>query len=555
MRGDLVELGAQDLRFTASEGVELFNDGLHLALSTDDVDRLVSRTEGWAAGLQLAGLRMRSSMHPAKFVERFSGADRHVVDYLGEEVLRSQPPRVLEFLVRTSVLNRLCAPVCDALTGERDGAQLLEQVLRANLFLIPLDEERRWFRYHHLFGELLRHELARTAPDQVVDLHLRAALWYSAAGHTAEAIGHAMVAGDTALASRLVAAGWRRQFNAGHLDTVRSWLAALPADLVAAEAPLSVARVWIAIDSGRLDEVGAALDAAEASGHVDTHLRVLRALHIYKTGDVESAAARLRTITPSGADPFVSTVHRLLSGVTALWGGDLARARDLLQDAARRAEEDDNHLGHVYARGYLALIAVLCDDLDTAHALADEAQHLVRETLADEHFVAMIPALARARLLAAAERDGQREATDWAATSVRLGRRGAGRVELAGALLTAAMTARSTGAVGSARSLLADARAVLRTCPGPGPLVTSWLATEQRAPGPHDDGEQAVEPLTERELAILALLPTHMSQRQLASTLFIAPNTIKTHVRAIYRKLGADSRGDAVVRARRRGLI
>ena len=177
-----MELGAQDRRFTASEGVALFNDRLGLALSLDDVDRLVSRTEGWAAGLQLAGLRMLGTKHPAQFVERFSGADRHVVDYLGEGSAQEPATRVLEFLVRTSVLNRLCAPVCDALTGERDGAQLLEQILRANLFLIPLDEERRWFRYHtggharagHAGGQRVhphaeRAQLQRRGTGQAVD--------------------------------------------------------------------------------------------------------------------------------------------------------------------------------------------------------------------------------------------------------------------------------------------------------------------------------------------------------------------------------------------------
>ena len=256
--------------------------------------RLLARTEGWAAGLQLAALRLKDRADPSAFIERFTGADWHIVNYLGEEVLTSQPPRVRDFLLLTSVLNRMCAPLCNALTGRPDGAELISEIHRANLFLIPLDDEHRWFRYHHLFAGLLRHELSRTAPEKPSALHQRAAQWYADNGDAAEAIGHAIASGDVPLSRRLVAAHWRQHFNAGQLETVRRWLDALPAELVAVDASLSAARVWVALDTGRLEEVGAALDAAEASGPPDTHLMVLRALHMYKTGDVGGAAGRLQ---------------------------------------------------------------------------------------------------------------------------------------------------------------------------------------------------------------------------------------------------------------------
>ena len=275
--------------------------------------RLLARTEGWAAGLQLAALRLRGRADPSAFIERFTGADWHIVNYLGDEVLTSQTPLVREFLLVTSVLNRMCAPLCDALTGRADSAELISEIHRANLFLIPLDDEHRWFRYHHLFGGLLRHELASTAPERPSVLHRRAAQWYADHGDGAEAIGHAIASGDDSLSTQLVAAHWRQPFNAGQLETVRMWLDALPAELVAADASLSAARVWVALDTGRLEEVGAALDAAEASGPPDTQLMVLRALHMYKTGDVGGAAGRLREISLSD-DPFVATVHRLVAG-------------------------------------------------------------------------------------------------------------------------------------------------------------------------------------------------------------------------------------------------
>jgi ATP/maltotriose-dependent transcriptional regulator MalT len=215
VRGELAELRAEDLRFSAGEAVQFFSDRLGPLLSEHDVLRLLARTEGWAAGLQLAALRLRDRADPSDFIERLTGADWHIVSYLGEEVLASQPPEVREFLLVTSVLNRMCAPLCDALTERADGTELIGEIYRANLFLVPLDDEHRWFRYHHLFGGLLRHELARTAPDRASVLHQRAARWYADRGDAAEAIGHAIASGDESLSGRLVAAHWRRPFNAG----------------------------------------------------------------------------------------------------------------------------------------------------------------------------------------------------------------------------------------------------------------------------------------------------------------------------------------------------
>ena len=383
VRGDLAELRAEDLRFSAGEAVEFFSSRLGPLLSEHDVLRLLARTEGWAAGLQLAALRLRDRADPADFIERLTGADWHIVNYLGEEVLASQPSEVREFLLETSVLNRMCAPLCDALTGRADGTGLINEIYRANLFLVPLDDERRWFRYHHLFGGLLRHELARTAPDRPPVLHQRAAQWYADHGDAAEAISHAIASGDEMLSGRLVATHWRQPFNAGQLETVRMWLDALPAELVSADASLSAARVWVALDTGRLEEVGAALDAAATPVPPDAQLMVLRALQLYKAGDLGGAAARLREISPSAGDPFIATVHRLVQGISWLWLGDTGRARELLVQAARRAEDDGNRLAYIYAEGCRALLAVNRGDLALADSLVADAESAVGQTLSD----------------------------------------------------------------------------------------------------------------------------------------------------------------------------
>jgi LuxR family maltose regulon positive regulatory protein len=560
VRGDLAEVRAEDLRFSAAEALDFFSGRPGPRLSEHDVLRLVARTEGWAAGMQLASLRLRDQADPAAFIERFTGADWHIVRYLGEEVLTSQSPEVREFLLATSVLNRMCAPLCDALTGRSDGAELIGEIYRANLFVIPLDDERRWFRYHHLFGGLLRHELARTSPGRPEVLHRRAAQWYEEHGGATEAIGHAIASGDDALSSRLVAAHWLRTFNTGQLETVRMWLDALPAELVAADASLAAARVLLALDTGQLEEVSGALDTAEASSPANTRLMFLRALHMYKTGDVGGAAALLRAIPPNADDAFIATVYRLLLGVTLTWLGDADCARELLVEAARRAEDDDNHLAYRCAQGYQALLAVTRGDLALADSLAGDGESAVGQTLSASHFIAMFPALARARLelRRAAWAGAWRAAT----TAVERGRRGAGRVELAAALLTAAAagrvyldTATDQAADVHPAALMAEARGILRRCADPGPLVTMWLAEEQRAEAARTRQQGLFEPLTARELAILRMLPTPGSLRELAADLYVAPSTLKTHLRAIYRKLGAESRQEAVIRAREGGLI
>jgi LuxR family maltose regulon positive regulatory protein len=335
------------------------------------------------------------------------------------------------------------------------------------------------------------------------------------------------------------------------------WLDALPAELVAADASLSAARVWVAIDRGRLEEVAAALDAAEACMPPDTQLMVLRALHMYKAGDVGGAADRLREISPSADDPFIATVHRLVQGISWMWLGDAAQARELLMEAARRAEADGNRLAYIYAEGCRALLAVNRGDLALADSLVADAESAVGQTLSESHFVAMFPALARARLaIKRADWVGARRA---ATASMELGRRGAGRVELAAALLTAAATGRIDADTDAddvdPAALAGEARGILRRCADPGPLVTTWLAEEQRAAAARTRQDGLIEPLTDRELAILRLLPAPRSLRELASTLFVTPNTLKTHLRAIYRKLGAESREEAVIRARDRGLL
>jgi LuxR family transcriptional regulator, maltose regulon positive regulatory protein len=440
-------------------------------------------------------------------------------------------------------------------TGRDDAVRLLDEIQRANLFLTALDEEGRWFRYHQLFRDLLRYELERSRVADPAVMHRRAAEWFRDHGESGEAIGHAVASRDPGLAGALIGEAWRSEFNLGHLRTVEDWLDALPAAQLAADPRLTVARVWLHMDRGRLDEAGAALAAADSVAADDVHVGVLRALHAFKAGDLPRAVERLAALRGRPADPFLVTVQHLVSGICALWRGELKKAEERLRRAAALAEDTDNRLAQIYALGCEALVAVLTGDLTSAEVVLARASAVVADARVDAHFVAMFPALAAARLAVA--RGRWADAAVAAAAAARLAGRGAGRAEQAAAFVTAAEAERHAGPDRGpdAERWLIAAAAVIRDCADPGPTVRDWFGREQRARRVRPSAAALTEPLTERELAIVALLPTTMSQREMAGSLFVSPNTVKTHLRSIYRKLGAASRDDAVLRARSLDLL
>jgi LuxR family maltose regulon positive regulatory protein len=278
-RGQLVEVRADDLRFNSEEAAELLGPCMGLALQAGEIAALTDRTEGWAAGLQLAGLSLhgRRPEQVAEFVRTFSGSHHYILDYLVEEVLDRQPEQVQRFLLQTSILERLCGPLCDAIlqtpspppgdqSGQApaDGGQaLLERLERANLFLAPLDDERRWYRYHHLFADLLRARLRQRRPDLVAPLNLRAAEWCDEQGLAGEAVQYALAAGDSERAALLIERHATELLTRGELATLLGWIAALPQELVDSRPRLCVSLGWAWTFGGRTDRVEPLLQAAE----------------------------------------------------------------------------------------------------------------------------------------------------------------------------------------------------------------------------------------------------------------------------------------------------
>ena len=262
-RGELVEIRAADLRFTGDEAAFYLNEVNALALDATDVAALESRTEGWAAALQLAALSLQGKEDGAGFISGFAGDDRFVVDYLAEEVLDRQPAEVRAFLLETSILDEFTAPLCDAVTGRADGKAMLEQLERQNLFLVPLDDRRRKYRYHHLFGDVLRTHLLEEKRDDASRLHRRASDWYHDAGEPEAAVRHAVAGGDLALAADRIELAIPALLQDRREAVLRRWARDLPADIVHNRPVLAVGFIGGLMSSNDFDGVAPRLEYVE----------------------------------------------------------------------------------------------------------------------------------------------------------------------------------------------------------------------------------------------------------------------------------------------------
>jgi len=264
-RRELCQIGLQDLRFSTEETTHFLNDILGLNLRLSDTQMLTARTEGWIAGLHLAALSMQETSDTAAFISAFSGSDRYVLDYLMDEVLSHRSESLRLFLLQTAVLTRLCGPLCNAVTGQQNGQQTLEQLEVANLFILPLDNKRHWYRYHTLFGDMLLDRLQRTDPDLLPVLHRRAGRWFAANGLAVEAIHHMLAADDYETAVQLIEASAPDHLIRGEVVTLAGWLKALPAAYVRRHPRLSVILTWIKLLTGEFEGLMLPLQDAELS--------------------------------------------------------------------------------------------------------------------------------------------------------------------------------------------------------------------------------------------------------------------------------------------------
>lgn len=265
-RAELAEIRAQDLRFTLPEATAFLNQARNLGLEEALVGALFQRTEGWVTGLQLAALSLRDRRDSASFVAAFAGSHRYVLDYLVEEVLERQSAPVQQFLLQTSVLQRLNGSLCEAVTGMAESRQLLHDLEEADLFLLPLDAERHWFRYHHLFAEMLRAHLQLAMPERLAELHLRASDWFAAEGITAEAIEHALAAQAWERAADLIEGGLESEWADGAVRTLLTWLKALPEPVLQSRPRLCLLYARTLIPTGKVEQIDLLVNSAARGG-------------------------------------------------------------------------------------------------------------------------------------------------------------------------------------------------------------------------------------------------------------------------------------------------
>jgi LuxR family maltose regulon positive regulatory protein len=551
--GDLLDLRAEDLRFADIEAGQLLNEVLGLELTDGDVQLLYRRTEGWVAGLYLAALSLAGRGDATAFIQTFAGDNRHIVDYLMAEVLDGQPLQVRSFLLRTSVLPRLGGVLCDAVLETTDSTSVLEEIERQNLFLVPLDLSRRWYRYHHLFGELLRTELQHSEPGLVPVLHRRAAAWFEAEGLVDEALRHMVAAGDIAASADLIAADWVNEFNGGGLLTVSGWLDLLPAQAVSQDPRLTVARAWIALNVGQLDDARSWIDAIASEsdsrtmddGSLEAQLVVLRAFYCFKTGDVVTAleqARRAVNLDPGHA-PLARSGAYCIYGAALYFSSNTDEAQTALVRAVQLAEQAGDRRNRIYALGYLATIAAERGQLVDAEDQIRRATGSGAALAGGEHFVDPMVSVAAATVLDM--RGDWAAAADAAQVAVISARHGGSILEAAKALSVRAEILDRLGDHQGALAVRKDAGAL--------------VAAAKRSVGVpvtrRNDNSVIGEELTSKELEVLRLLATRLSRREIGQRLYVSLNTVKTHQRAVYRKLGVADRSAAIKRAQGLGLL
>ena len=358
-KGQLVEIRSTDLRFTREEATFFLSQTIGVEFSTEDIAVLETRTEGWIAGLQLAALSLQGREDIAHFMQAFTGTHRFVVDYLTQEVLARQPTEVQSFLLQTAILERLCGSLCEAVTGEPEGQAMLERLEEANLFLLPLDDERQWYRYHQLFAEMLRQRLQRMQPDQIACLHQRASSWYAQHDLIREAVHHALAANDFALAARLIEQAFNALVRRGEIATLQRWAAALPDELVRSNIELSVLQGWLLFVKGKHDAAEQYLEDIE------------RTFGITPVSD-EPAEQPIKLAGTSREAEIMGRIAAIRASI-AVTRGDLPRTVTLSRLALAYLPKDN--ISRAYAAWYLGRSYWLSGDVSAASvALAEATQ-------------------------------------------------------------------------------------------------------------------------------------------------------------------------------------
>jgi LuxR family maltose regulon positive regulatory protein len=565
--GELAEVRARELRFTPEEATELLLAVAGVQLSEPDLDQLMERTEGWPAGVYLAAISLRGEPSPHAFIRQFTGNNRFIVDFLAEEVLSRQPAEIQQFLARTSVLARFCAPLCDVVTGSPGAAGIIEVLDRENLFLVPLDDNRQWYRYHHLFAQLLQSRLARTEPALVTTLHERASAWHEAAGSAEEAVHHALAAGDATRAVALIARYWHVYVDKGRTSTVCGWMRALGDDRIAGHPLAAHCAAWAAALSGDQKSVRRWLPVIEAGHHdgplpdgmrsLESSAALLRASFGFDGLPVMLEAARTAaTIERDPASPYFALARSAL-GFCLFLAADHQAAVRPLEEAVH--SEASLQLIRMFAAAVLAMVLVEQGRLPKAREYAHQARDLAIKGDLGRMPQTVMAYAATAAVHAVEDRFEEARRELEPVLDLRRKNSGLGPWSTIVPTFLLARIRLQLGDVAGAAELADEAREALAALPEGTEALQARLADLDRhlaRPSREADDREAdnTETLTEREAAVLHMLGGTLSLREIGHEMYVSPNTVKTHTQAIYRKLGVSSRHDAVARGKRLGI-
>lgn len=388
VRNELIEIRVADLRFTASETEAFLVGVMHVNLSTADISALEERTEGWIAGLQLAALSIQGSDDIATFVAKFTGSHHYVVDYMVEEVLNRQPEAVGSFLLQTAVLERMNGSLCNSLTHRTDSQAMLERLERSNLFVIPLDSKRQWYRYHHFFADLLRNRLQHTQPEIVSDLHHRASAWYQENGYLPEALGHAVSGHHYEEAALIIENVGNSMLANGDWGQLLNWLQTLPDETIQARPKLAIFYIWGLVLSSQLEDVERRVrDIEQALSESDWEarenlnlrwqIRAVRSRAAYLSGDfhlaIEHASEALNSLDEQ--DVTTRGILGITLGSSYFLAGDLSEASRILAETQKVNQQAGNLIFVIDAAGSLAQIQEAQGNL---HRAAETYQEIVR---------------------------------------------------------------------------------------------------------------------------------------------------------------------------------
>ena len=562
--GRILEIGAGDLSLDRDEASLLLR-GADVVVGEDDVAELQRRTEGWPAGLYLAALYLREGGPLASAAVSFGGADRLVSEYMESEFLARISRRHREFLTRTAVLERMSGPLCDAVLEAAGSAGVLAELERSNLLLVPLDRRGEWYRYHHLFRDMLLAELRRLEPGLIPVLRRRAARWCGQNGLPEAALEYSIAAGDVDTAAGLIQKLVVPAHRQGRVPTVQRWLRWLEDQGGLEGHPMAavLAALFCAL-TGRPAEAERWADAVDRwqdgdparPGDVSTQAwAALMRAFLCRRGVEQMRADADEAVRRFAAESFVTPAPAYLQGVARVLCGDLDGGDERLGDSASVGEEVGAHEDVALALCERSLVAITGGDWDRAETLADQAGTVLRRAGIEESYATPLVSAVRAR--AAMHRGDIPAARRELLSAQRL------RHLLTYALPYYAVQARielirvhlALADLAAARTLMREVDELLRRRPGLGTLTGEAQALRARLPKERGSSASGASALTAAELRLLPLLSTHLSMPEIAEDLFLSRNTIKSQAISIYRKLGASSRNQAVTRSRELGLL